>query len=453
MSNSETAKPIEFQANATAQPNAPQHGRITLGTLVSYLFGSREAIRALATHRDTVGLGLIFVLSAAFAREYDGEDLLHEPWHLLLPLIASLGTSLVLFCLVEYVARCRESECARFLSRYRSFLGLYWMTAPLAWLYAVPVERFLSPADATVANLWFLGIVSLWRVLLITRVFSVLHSPRDGAASPASFFFVVMLFADSLAVFLVGFIDLPVLVLMGGVRLTETESVLADTKLLVTFFGVLTWPIWLIGTLAVASGKTPWSWANADLSIRHPISAPVKCLAAASVLVWIAVLPWTQPEQQLRGSVERDLREGRYREALTTMSAHQRDEFPPHWNPPPRIGSARERPRILKIVVALSLNDAPWVRELFIDKLDAALGRHGFPMETLWAEAEASVILACLEGLPEGEAILRDKHEHLQRLLSWNTLPADQQQRLEAVVKRLNAEPAPEKPHDDRPPQ
>ena len=438
MSNSETAKPIEFQANATAQPIASPHGRITLGTLVSYLFGSREAIRALATHRDTVGLGLIFVLSAAFAREYDGEDLLHEPWHLLLPLVASLGTSLVLFCLVEYVARCRESECARFLSRYRSFLGLYWMTAPLAWLYAVPVERFLSPADAMAANLWFLGIVSLWRVLLITRVFSVLHSPRDGAASPASFFFVVMLFADSLAVFLVGFIDLPVLVLMGGVRLTETESVLADTKLLVTFFGVLTWPIWLIGTLAVASGKTPWSWANADLSIRHPISAPVKCLAAASVLVWIAVLPWTQPEQQLRGSVERDLREGRYREALTTMSAHQRDEFPPHWNPPPRIGSARERPRILKIVVALSPTDAPWVRQLFLDKFEAALGRSYFPMETLWVQADPAEILSVLVSQPEGKAILSRQRELLSKLQRWRHDSSDEaKQKINAMLVQL----------------
>ncbi len=453
MSNSEPTKRIELQANATPQVIAPQHGPITVATLVSYLFGSREAIRTLATHRDTVGLGLIFVLSAAFAREYDGENLLHEPWHLLLPLVASFGTSLVLFCLVDVVAWCRNSKRARFLSRYRSLLGLYWMTAPLAWLYAIPVERFLPPADATVANLWFLGIVSLWRVLLITRVFFVLYSQRDAAPSPASFFFVVMLFADSLAVFLVSYIDLPILVVMGGVRLTDTESVLAGAKLLVTLFGVLTWPIWLIGTLGVACGKTQWAWTEADISSHHPMSALVKCLAAASVLVWIAVLPWTQPEQQLRGSVERDLRSSHYRKALTTMSAHRRNEFPPHWDPP-HIGYPRERPRILKIVAALSSEDVKWVRELFIDKLDAALGRHGLPQATLWVEVDASVILAGLEGLPEGEVILRDKHELLQRLLSWKLLPADQQQRLEAVVKRLNAEPMPEKkPHDGRPPQ
>jgi len=35
-------------------------------------------------------------LLPAFAREYDGEDLLHEPWHLLLPLVASLATSFIL---------------------------------------------------------------------------------------------------------------------------------------------------------------------------------------------------------------------------------------------------------------------------------------------------------------------------------------------------------------------
>ena len=52
------------------------------------------------------------------------------------------------------------------------------MTAPLAWLYAIPYERFLSPVGATRANLWTLGLVAAWRVLLIIRVLVVLLSYR-----------------------------------------------------------------------------------------------------------------------------------------------------------------------------------------------------------------------------------------------------------------------------------
>lgn len=57
----------------------------------------RHAILELAANRQAIWLGLLLVLSADFAREYDGEDLLREPWRLALPLFASLLTS-VLFC-------------------------------------------------------------------------------------------------------------------------------------------------------------------------------------------------------------------------------------------------------------------------------------------------------------------------------------------------------------------
>jgi hypothetical protein len=66
-------------------------------TLLRYLIGDRQAILDLAASRWTLLVGFLFVLSAALAREYDGKDLLHEPWHLLLPLGASLVASALLF--------------------------------------------------------------------------------------------------------------------------------------------------------------------------------------------------------------------------------------------------------------------------------------------------------------------------------------------------------------------
>lgn len=443
MSNSEPTKPVDVPTEVAAQPTTSQHGPVTLGTLVSYLLGSREAILTLASHRDTVGLGLIFVLSAAFAREYDGEDLLHEPWHLLLPLVASLATSFVLFCLVDFVARCRGTERTGFLSRYRSFLGLYWMTAPVAWLYAIPFERFLTAGEAAAANLWLLALVSLWRVLLITRVLSVLYSPCSYAVSFASFFCLVMLFADTVAIGLVSAIDMQVFVLMGGVRMTDAENVLAGAKFLVLFFGVVSWPIWALGSLVVAqSHKTAWTWSGGDVPSVAPIGRSVWSLVAASLVVWCFVLPWTQPSQQLRGEVERATRAGRFREALNVMSAHQPADFPPHWNPPPRIGFNHERPRILKVIAALKPDDAPWVRQLYFDKLDAALGRHHFPMFTLWAEADVGEILDALAGLPEGEHILRYKRDMLYGIQQHaNFITPEGRLKIDTTLLRLATPP------------
>lgn len=43
------------------------------------------------------------------------------------------------------------------------FVGL---TAPPAWLYAIPVEKFTSFNTASNLNMWFLLIVAVWRVIL-----------------------------------------------------------------------------------------------------------------------------------------------------------------------------------------------------------------------------------------------------------------------------------------------
>ena len=55
---------------------------------------------------------------------------------------------------------------------YRNVLLFVTLTAPPAILYAIPVERFLSLEIARAANVWFLAIVALWRVLLYGRFLS-----------------------------------------------------------------------------------------------------------------------------------------------------------------------------------------------------------------------------------------------------------------------------------------
>src|SRR5205807_6367761 len=101
--------------------------------------------------------------------------LVREPWYLLAPAGASILTSSILFVLFYLSTRIKARKpLPGFAACYLSFLGLYWMTAPLAWLYGIPYERFLGEFDAAQANVWTLELVSVWRVLLISRAVAIL---------------------------------------------------------------------------------------------------------------------------------------------------------------------------------------------------------------------------------------------------------------------------------------
>jgi hypothetical protein len=106
--------------------------------LLLYLVGNRAASLTLAAHPHAWIVGLIFVLSAGFAREYDGEDLLHAPWVLLYPLGASIISSFLLYLVLYGLRALKRLRGRSFFAAYRSFLNLFWLTAPLAWLYAIP---------------------------------------------------------------------------------------------------------------------------------------------------------------------------------------------------------------------------------------------------------------------------------------------------------------------------
>lgn len=345
-----------------------------LGTLLLYWIGEGKAIRRIAANRQAVWIGLLFVLSAGLAREYDGEDLLHEPWYALIPVAASLASSSLLFVCTYGVARLKKARVPGVLPAYRAFLGLFWMTAPLAWLYAIPYERFLSPVDSTIANLWTLGIVATWRVFLMMRVVGVLMGFRNGAI------FIVMAFADAVVLQVIRFVPVPLFNIMGGIHLSPSEEVIRDVACAFWFWGILTLPIWLIGTLVVWVISRP-IWRARETERRA--SVPLWCLGVGSVLVWIFILPITQSEQILRSQVEREFKAGRTAQALEIMSQHDRKDFPHIWDPPPYHPSWDEMHRdsgrantqawvqtllpVLDLVV--SNPPAPWVRAIYQKKV------------------------------------------------------------------------------------
>ena len=360
-------------------------------TLGHYLLGRRPAILEIARCREAVWLGLAFVLLAGIARDYDGEDLLAQPYWLALPFAASLVTSLLLYGLERLVAMPKPP--ARVVS-YRQFLALYWLTAPLAWLYALPVERLMSEGAAAESNLWLLAIVATWRVVLMVRVFSVLFGVRHGFATA-----VVLFFADSVVAVASWQVPIPIFNVIGGVLLSDSESVLLGSVLLTRVFSVLLWPIFLIALLtglwrrhrervAQQSATTaemisvpgapsvndprlesePESPLNLDAT--ETLSPVIWSLPAALLLLSIGLLAWAQPEQRLRGRVERLLRSGQLAEGVRIMSVQRRSDFPPHWDPPPRTALGETTPSPATVArVAIESSAAEWVVTTFVEKV------------------------------------------------------------------------------------
>ncbi len=65
----------------------------------------------------------------------------------------------------------------------RNVLLFVTLTSPPALLYAIPVERFLSLPAAQSANAWFLGIVAIWRLALLSVFLTRVGKLRPEAAA------------------------------------------------------------------------------------------------------------------------------------------------------------------------------------------------------------------------------------------------------------------------------
>jgi len=397
---------------------------MTIATLGKFLVGNRQAILDVGATRGAWLVGILLVLSAGLAREYDHEDLLREPWHALLPLAASLVTATILFALVRIVSWRRSGSGWPPHGGYPAFLGLYWATAPLAWLYAIPVERLLPAEQAVAANLWLLAIVSVWRVVLMARVVGVVWRCHGWEA-----FQIVALFAWGVASAVLSQTRLPILSMMGGIELAPAEAILAEVTFFVMLFLFLSTPFWLICGVAILFLRRrpggPWTPDPAFASGSLRVGRSLWAFSAAAVVVGLALLPVTQPEQRLRHEVETALRGTDPAGAIRLMAAHARDDFPPHWDPPPRTGFGERTPRLTDIVEAIATVDPPaWVREVFFAKtINAEYPTwSGGPLLRLDDEALARYV-AVLERLPEGKRLAAIHAGSIDTVLRRGTSP------------------------------
>ncbi|HYD00332.1 MAG TPA: hypothetical protein VEB22_03830 [Phycisphaerales bacterium] len=300
-------------------------------------------------------VGVLLVLSAAIARNYDGEDLLAEPWWLAAPFGASILTSLVLWLLFIPWARLPAGQTWRL---YPRFLGLYWLTAPLAWLYAIPYERFLSPVDAVHANACTLLVVSLWRVLIVARSLSIIFSIRFRAALAFTLMFgaLVMLVAAL-------FGPRPVLDVMGGLRLPPEDRARAALTFNTGFFSavaLLVFGIW--AAAARPQSTTPLAATPPPLPARMP--AVTLAAAITACLIWLPALFVAQPQQRNRHSAESAFERAEYATMLAALSRQTLSDYPPNWRLPGSHLPAYQRvDRLNALLPHLSADTARWVRD------------------------------------------------------------------------------------------
>jgi len=86
---------------------------------------------------------------------------------------ASLLMCTILFGFIYTCLGCIERSGTDGCQEYLTFLSGYWMTAPLAWSHAFPIETMTDELPSIYFNLTALSVVSIWRVLLFARIVSI----------------------------------------------------------------------------------------------------------------------------------------------------------------------------------------------------------------------------------------------------------------------------------------
>ena len=389
-----------------------KHQTITPWTVVQFLLFQREATLRVAASKSAFWIGLLFVFAAGFAREYDGEYLIAEPWHLVLPLAASLiGCVAMVLPIFVFLKFNSEKQCS-FVEVFRSFLNVYWMTAPLALVYGIPVERFLDPADATRANLYLLAIVAVWRVLLMIRCVYVLCGTSVWRSV-----ILVLLFCDVLAMIALHYVPSPIFMIMGGVRLSESERVILAVRQILFLLCYGTILIWVIGYVSICCRRRipVFYRSKEDCKDINPVAGrPVWLMATATILFWIPFLFFTQPEQKLRWQSEQFIESGKFVDFGKLTTEAPPNAFPPHWDPPPRVGYSESEPLPFLVLHGLLEADAaPWAIEAYREKFNFIAARTGWRVCSTdpsrnFSEEEVTKMVEVLERIDGGEALANE---------------------------------------------
>lgn len=243
-----------------------------------FLIGNEAAIKKLAKSKNSIYLGAFFVFIAGIAREYDQEYIPLNGILFLVPFLASFVMCLILyiFSLPYY----RKKVNPDGLGSFKTYLSVFWLTAPLAWLYALPVEAWFTPLTALKINLSLLGIVAFWRVWLFTRAMKILTEVNLLA--------LILTVACPVIFFVSFFQNLNIVGIMSGGAKTEAQEFLTGVTGLVTMLSFIVFiPSVIIACIESTRVK---NFTSLEKDEKMPISKSLIVFNFVTLLFFVAIL-------------------------------------------------------------------------------------------------------------------------------------------------------------------
>jgi hypothetical protein len=425
---------------------------MSLGDLLSFFAGDAEAIRRLAGNPWVLPVGALLVLSAGLARHHDTHDLRRQWWRLLIPFAASTLAAAVLFLIL---ALATKGEVGVTLGI--GLLGLFWLTAPCAWLYGLPFERLWTPRQARLARRLALGAVATCRVALMARCVAVLLG-YDWQASlllMAGFALPTALVAAAVARQWsrgpeASFTPRPapgggevagaardLMDFMGGVPASFPDHDPVQRPSGVVRLeprneppvGVLLGGL-AIALFALAACALPGLAGAPRLPPPVVVASPpdwsLWAFAGLAVLFWAPWLVLHQPAQRRRTVFVSRLRYGALAEAVRDLARLLPGDLPPHWDPATVLAREGLEPRLLEAAqVSATLPEGNWVRACFLERLGQVLPVWLDPL-ALWLEQndrmpeaqlrDVAALDRLLRSVPEGPRLLHPYHNYLAEL-------------------------------------
>ncbi len=352
---------------------------------------------------------MVLVLLTGIARNYDQNFVLESPLWLIGPLAFSfLSGSFLYAILIRGFARGRMPEESRKEPRWATFMALFWLTAPVAWLYAIPVERFLDSYHAAQANIALLAIVSVWRVLLMSGVISVvLEIPFQRALGwvlvGASLEVIIVVF---LGVLFGGGLSRRILAGMSGMRNAPEENLLSSV---LGFVWTWSWAVLVLSAIVLAAKR--FRGEVRPLPKLSPGKVPWILLGSLTV-IWIGIAIGPQRKQKHFVTHAELVRKAAYAEALAYLERHQQSDFPPGRRLEPNPYEYRVWEDLPPTMALLTPETAPWIRQIYLGHLTATLSHLFSGYDSL---TNVAAMLLAMERLPESREWLQTNQTALAR--------------------------------------
>ena len=398
-----------------------------LSTILRYQFGSRKAIEEVAQSKAAIWVGIILVVITTIPRNYDQTWISEEPFNWIFgPLLFSLfsGTWIYLMAYrpgtrwgirklgMKFEPRAEDWSC---------FMGLFWMTAPIAWLYAIPVEYWLGAEDAARANITLLSVVSLWRVALMARVLQVL-TERSYLKT-----LTFVLFAASIEVLFViliaalsGNSPSGIAEGMGGMRNSPAETI---TSRMLSF--IFEKAIWVF--LATLLPVLKWAWRGTARPLPKRegslMDAPRAGLAAIAA-IWIAVALPQQAKVARNAEIDRLVEQEDYVGAVALMSNYSPDQLAPSRQLPPKAYELSIFEELPPMLAAMNEQTPAWLQEHLLmslgimhSHLEQAIHSHDMILTYFRDDLRPETHVRMFEGIRKtdaGQAWLESNSGYLQ---------------------------------------